>query len=80
MNRTSPGYLRFIPLILVSLTALACSAVSGDIKTLTGKATGGDPEAQFKLGRAYSLARGGSAPITPKRRSGTAWPRSRDMP
>ena len=58
MNRTSPGCLRFIPLILVSLTALACSAVSGDIKTLTGKATGGDPEAQYKLGNAYSFGEG----------------------
>lgn len=57
MNGTSPRFLKAIPLIFILLTALACPAVGEDIQAVIKKAKGGDPEAQFALGIAYSVGK-----------------------
>ena len=58
MNGTSPKLLRLIPLIIVFLTALACTAIAQDNQTLIKKAEGGDPEQQFHIGVAYANGEG----------------------
>jgi hypothetical protein len=58
MVGTSPRLLKLILLVIVLLTALACPAFAEDVQTLIEKAEGGDPEAQFYLGRRYYKERG----------------------
>lgn len=58
MSRTSPRFLKAIPLILILLTSLACSRPKSEIEILIERARGGDPQAQYELGIKYEKGQG----------------------
>ena len=53
MNGTSPRYLKAIPLILVLLTAFACSSPPSGKDNVSRQADQGNAEAQYVLGGMY---------------------------